>query len=204
VRIARENVRGKILEAAERRLFHYGFKKTTIDEIAADAGVGKGTVYLYFDSKEDICLTIVAGYKAGVIHKQQEILKNRDMDTVEKIRSFLLLPLVTSHDRCDSYPDAIDLIVALKPHLADHMRPYFEEEIELLAKILDEGNERGVTVVDDTKATARTMKIMTMGLFPPYPCVTGRETIEHECEMIIELVMRGLARIDGQLVGLGG
>jgi AcrR family transcriptional regulator len=48
-RVAKENIREKILEAAERRLWHYGIKKTTIDEIAADAGVGKGTVYFPCD-----------------------------------------------------------------------------------------------------------------------------------------------------------
>jgi AcrR family transcriptional regulator len=49
--------RQAILEAARSRFLHYGYKKTTIDEIAADAGVGKGTVYLYFGGKEDILLT---------------------------------------------------------------------------------------------------------------------------------------------------
>ena len=86
VRIAKENVRGKILDAAERRLLHYGFKKTTIDEIAADAGVGKGTVYLYFDSKEEITLTILCGYKASVLHKQGDIAADATLSTVDKLK----------------------------------------------------------------------------------------------------------------------
>ncbi len=62
-RAANSEVRLKILEAAKERLWHFGFKKTTIDEIAADAGVGKGTVYLHFNSKEDIALAIMSEFK---------------------------------------------------------------------------------------------------------------------------------------------
>ena len=105
-----------------------------------------------------------------------------------------VLPLVTAHDKCDNYPDAVELIVALKPHFAKHMRPYFEEEIGLLKQILDEGNARGELDVQDTAQAARSMKIMTMGLFPPYPCIEGRDEIEHECDLMVKLVIRGLTQ----------
>ncbi len=44
----------KILEAAGKLFFHFGFKKTSIDEIAAEAGIGKGTIYNYFSSKKEL------------------------------------------------------------------------------------------------------------------------------------------------------
>jgi AcrR family transcriptional regulator len=43
-----------ILDAARRAFARFGFKKTSVDEIARDAGVAKGTVYLACDSKEDL------------------------------------------------------------------------------------------------------------------------------------------------------
>lgn len=43
-----------ILDAARVLFFQYGFKKTSIDEIAEAAGIGKGTVYNYFKNKEDL------------------------------------------------------------------------------------------------------------------------------------------------------
>ncbi len=45
---------GAILEAAVRVLARRGFDATKIEEIAREAGIGKGTVYEYFDSKEDL------------------------------------------------------------------------------------------------------------------------------------------------------
>jgi AcrR family transcriptional regulator len=43
-----------ILSAATRLFAHFGFKKTSVDQIAKDAGVAKGTVYLAADTKEDL------------------------------------------------------------------------------------------------------------------------------------------------------
>ena len=48
-----------ILEAARKRFFHYGYAKTSLDEIANDIGIGKATLYHYYKNKEDIFLNVV-------------------------------------------------------------------------------------------------------------------------------------------------
>ncbi|OGP66603.1 MAG: hypothetical protein A2W27_08055 [Deltaproteobacteria bacterium RBG_16_44_11] len=50
----KENKRNNILKAARKLFFDRGFKSVTVDNIAAKAGVSKGSIYLYFDSKEEI------------------------------------------------------------------------------------------------------------------------------------------------------
>lgn len=44
--------RGRILDAAADLITHYGYDKTTVSDIAREAGVSKGAIYLHFDSKE--------------------------------------------------------------------------------------------------------------------------------------------------------
>lgn len=51
--------RARILDAATELFARFGFKKASIDEIAAGAGVGKGTVYLMCESKEDLFFQVV-------------------------------------------------------------------------------------------------------------------------------------------------
>jgi AcrR family transcriptional regulator len=56
---AREAVAAKerheaILAAAKQLFGHYGYRRTSIDDIAREARIAKGTVYLYFKSKEEI------------------------------------------------------------------------------------------------------------------------------------------------------
>ena len=47
-------VRDAILDATDELLIKFGYKKMTIDDLAREVGIGKGTVYLHFPSKEEI------------------------------------------------------------------------------------------------------------------------------------------------------
>jgi AcrR family transcriptional regulator len=55
----RENRRSAILKAARKLFFDRGFKSVTVNSIAAKAEVSKGSVYLYFKSKEEIYTQIL-------------------------------------------------------------------------------------------------------------------------------------------------
>jgi AcrR family transcriptional regulator len=54
-----DNKRDRILDTAFELFAQYGFLKTTVEEIAAGSHVGKGTIYSYFESKEDILTAVV-------------------------------------------------------------------------------------------------------------------------------------------------
>ena len=57
-----ESRKFKILESAHKLFSHYGFEKTTIEDIAKEAELGKGTIYLEFDSKEAILMAIINNF----------------------------------------------------------------------------------------------------------------------------------------------
>jgi len=48
----REDISDLILDAADRLLARYGYKKMTMDDLAQEVGIGKGTIYLHFSTKE--------------------------------------------------------------------------------------------------------------------------------------------------------
>lgn len=186
------DVRQKILDAAEQRLWHYGFKKTTIDEIASDAGVGKGTVYLYFDGKEAIGLAIVAQYKKRGLERVAEIAHDPSKPPVQKLTEMLQCPILMVCQSCRESPAMQEMIVAIKPHIRAHVQPQTEEEYRLLAGVLDEGNRLGVFSVPDTHRAARTLKMMTMGMLPPYPCVLEAGEIADAIADMVALTTQGL------------
>src|SRR6516225_5249986 len=64
-----EDMRNRILDATERLLARLGYQKTTMDDIAREAGIGKRTIYLHFPSKEEVAL--------GSIDRIVERLKER-------------------------------------------------------------------------------------------------------------------------------
>src|SRR5688572_22351428 len=54
------DTREAILDATDRLMQRFGFRKMTMDDIAREAGVSKRTIYTYFPSKEEVGLSSIA------------------------------------------------------------------------------------------------------------------------------------------------
>ncbi len=82
-----ENVRQDVLEIAYRRFAEIGFKKVTIDEIAAELGISKKTVYKFFSSKEEILREVVLGRMNVLLEMFEEIqtMKDTSVNKIEAI-----------------------------------------------------------------------------------------------------------------------
>ncbi|MDQ3950529.1 MAG: TetR/AcrR family transcriptional regulator, partial [Gemmatimonadota bacterium] len=61
----KEAQRQRIIAAADRLLARQGFRGTTMEDVATAAGIGKGTTYLYFRSKQELALAVVDAHIAG-------------------------------------------------------------------------------------------------------------------------------------------
>lgn len=185
------DVRAKIVKAAQERLWHYGFRKTTIDEIAADAGIGKGTIYLHFSSKEEIALEIMAQFKKQSLAEVRLVAANQELPILARIKEILLQPILMSHARCSQSPAALEMVTSVRPNLHAHLKPFLQEELAILAQVLKEGNLQGLFSIDDTVATAQILKNMCAGFWPPFPCITGEKEIQEAISGIVDLAYGG-------------
>lgn len=73
----KENRKNSILKAARKLFFERGFKSVTVDLIAAKAEVSKGSIYLYFDSKEEIYTQILISANIDR-HKEMEVFSRQE------------------------------------------------------------------------------------------------------------------------------
>lgn len=77
----------RILDAAEALLIRFGYRRVTVDDVARRAGVGKGTVYLYWPSKLELCASVLTRESAQLLADElaairadpAEILVHRSM-----------------------------------------------------------------------------------------------------------------------------
>ena len=88
--VDKEKKRTDIACSCKELLLEYGIKNLTISQIAKTAGVGKGTVYEYFENKEDIVFEIITSFIAEHEIKLHEII-SLDMNTKDKIFHFFYL-----------------------------------------------------------------------------------------------------------------
>ena len=82
-----ENIRQTILDVSYARFAEYGFKKVTIDEIAAELGISKKTVYKLFSSKEEILREVVLAKMNALlsIFENIQALKESSVDKIQAI-----------------------------------------------------------------------------------------------------------------------
>src|SRR5580704_16234461 len=95
--------RDAILDAMERLLARYGYKKTTVDDLAREAGIGKGTVYLSFPSKEEVALSSIDRVKEKLV----EIAHSAD-DSAQRLRQMLHARVLMRFDSVRAYSESLD------------------------------------------------------------------------------------------------
>ena len=62
----------RILDAASALIMRYGYRKTTIDDIAREAGVGKGTLYLHWKSRDELFAALILREKVAMAEDIQQ------------------------------------------------------------------------------------------------------------------------------------
>ena len=88
--VDKEQKRTDIACACKEILLENGIKNLTISHIAKTAGIGKGTVYEYFENKEDIVFEIITVFISEYEQRLLDVLK-KDISTKEKIFYFLYI-----------------------------------------------------------------------------------------------------------------
>ncbi|MCL2065308.1 MAG: TetR/AcrR family transcriptional regulator [Candidatus Cloacimonetes bacterium] len=81
-----------ILEAATKLIVRHGYQKTSIDDICREAKIGKGTVYHYFESKEEIFVAILKQISFDVWDGMRKKIDNAN-SFEEKFKLFFTVPV---------------------------------------------------------------------------------------------------------------
>jgi AcrR family transcriptional regulator len=193
--VAKADVRDAIMDAAERLLSLYGYSKTTVDDIAQEAGIGKGTIYLHFHGKEEIAVSFIDRVNLRIREQLEEIAVS-DVSVAQKIRQMLITRVMVRLESARNHDKSIDeLMAAIRPLLISSRKRWHEAESELFARVLREGRANGDFDVDDDMMTARMLLLATNALLPYSLCTRQlgeRDEIEQTIGQIAELLLNGL------------
>jgi AcrR family transcriptional regulator len=192
----KEGVRESILDATDRLLARFGYRKMTVEDIAAEAGIGKGTIYLHFSSKEEVVLSHVDRIVDRLKQQHLAVIARSKHTALERIRQMLLARVLFRFDSIQHYTQSLnDLLAALRPGLLARRARYFEEEAQIFAEVLAEGRASGEFEFEDELAVAHAMLEATNGLLPYSLSTTElgeREEVERRASAIADLLLRGL------------
>jgi AcrR family transcriptional regulator len=185
----------RILDGADRLLARYGYQKMTIDDLAREVGIGKGTVYLHFRSKEEIVLFRVDRVVRRLVEQLLVIAQSEALPDA-KIRGMLVLRVMFRFDSVQHYTESIsEVLRALRSGLLERHQKHFEQEARVFAKVLKEGQDAGVFQDVSALPTARVLLVATNSLLPFSLSTTelgSRREVENNCKKVADLLVAGL------------
>ena len=164
--IPAENTRDAILDATDRMLAKYGYRKMTIEDLAREVGIGKGSIYLHFSSKEEIALCHIDRIIARIKARLASIASRNDR-IEDRLAEALAERVIFRFDSVQHYSQGLnDMLAQLRPKLLDNRKRYFEEEARIIAGLITEGQASGVLIQGDALDIARSLVTATNALLP--------------------------------------
>lgn len=189
------DVKNALLDATDRLLSRNGYKKMTIDDLAAEVGIGKGSVYLHFSSKEDIALSHIDRIIERLKARLAEIA-SRKTSCERRLKEMLIERVIFRFDSVQHYTQSLnDLLSKIRPSLLERRKRYFEEEARLFAGLLKEGIDAGEFAKVNVNDVARSLLFATNSLLP-YSLSTQelgeRREINKRITALADLLINGL------------
>lgn len=191
------NTRSELIEVARQLFATKGFDNTTMNEIAAQSGKGRRTLYTYFKSKSDVFMAVIDSEMNRLLEAIEEILPLR-MPADEKLKRYILCRLDQVKDtvirngslKAEFFRDVIQL---------EHARRRLDvRELTILRSILQQGIYEGTFEIDNASVVAVTIHYALRGLDLPnirgqftalgVPTIRVRESI---FKMIFFGIVRG-------------
>jgi AcrR family transcriptional regulator len=185
-----------ILDATDKLLARYGYKKMTIDDLAQEVGIGKGSVYLHFSSKEEIALSHIDRIIERLQARLREIAAKPDL-VEDRLCEMLLERVLFRFDSVQHYTQSLnELLATVRTRLLDRRKRYFSEEAKIFADVVAEGQKAKRFQNGDPVDMAKSLLTATNSLLP-YSLsaieLGERADLQDRTEKVATILIRGLA-----------
>jgi AcrR family transcriptional regulator len=187
-----EKVKEKIIAVAQETFKKFGFRKTTMDEIAYAARKGKSSLYYYFKSKEEVFKEVVE-LEAQTLKSQVLEAINTESDPKQQLRKYIIA-------RMNGFKMLSNFYVAIKDDFLSNLdfiesarRKYDQEEIEMVSAILKNGIEKNIFKKLDITLTAKTIAIIMKSLEIPLFITQENLNIENNVDELLNILYFGIS-----------
>jgi len=184
-----------ILDAAIGLLMSDGIQGLTMERVAAEAGVAKGTLYVYFKNKDEILDAAVEASIEPLVGALSDLMDGNDSPD-RKLASFSL-----SHLRFfDEHRDVIRVLFYDRERTHSEKNHYTDERyrnsVRQVAAVLDEGVRQKLFVALDSKKIAAMFIEANMGMVMEriHNDISG--DVERDAQQVTNLFLHGLTRRD--------
>jgi AcrR family transcriptional regulator len=184
----------EILDAARRVIGELGYADASMERIAQEAGVAKGTLYLYFKNKQSLLLAALElGYEELVSRTRSATGRARGSE--EKLRQVAETFVEHSSEHRSFYralqepdlgPDALS-------HVSERMRDLLDGYVELLRGTVERGIRKGELRPVDPRRAASVFVEILRGVVTARVRATDPDSVANDVDRVLDLFLHGVS-----------
>ena len=184
--------KSELLTAARTVFSRKGFHEATIDDIALEAGVAKGTVYLYFKSKHDIYL---AALRDGVetLNEELRAVAAQEGPARDKLRKVIATKLAFLEEHRDFFQIFQSELGRVEATM-NECKDLYIEQARIIELIIAEGMKEGTVLRLNARKAAFAVADLTKGIAIQRLLGWSTTRLNDEIEFIFGLLWRGIAK----------
>ena len=184
-----------ILTAAEALFEKQGVKKTSMQEIAKQAGISKGAVYLHFKSKDELLLAVCESHTDKITQRVKDILNNNQLSPLEKLAEQIRFQFEELQDYQGFYQSLFnDDALTIGPELIIYYQEYRLEWQQLQESFLLS------IYCENIKPWIVDLAISLDGLVSSYISLALFDELELNLDPLVSWVVRAIDKIAHDIV----
>lgn len=192
--VVKSEVRAQIIDVARKIFTRYGYRKTTMEEIAAATRKGKSSIYYYFPGKEEIFRAVVEK-EAGELQARLDRAIHVDAAPLEKLKAYIFFRLHHVRTVENFYSALNEDSLSHLDFILEIRKNFDGEELRLVQEILEEGMEDGSFQLSSSKIGAIAISTMMKGLELPLLLSSDHKTDRGELlEDLVRVLFYGIIK----------
>ena len=164
--VVKKEVRDYIVGVARRIFTWIGFRKTTMDELAAACHKGKSSIYYYFQSKEEIFRAVVEKEAEELQERLDRTLRKDDL-AIDRLKAYILFRLHRVRSLENFYAALNEDDLSHMDFILKIRRSFDMEERRLVSEMLEDGMQNGSFQISSSEIGAIAISTMMKGLELP-------------------------------------
>jgi AcrR family transcriptional regulator len=189
---AREATRQRIIREAASEFARLGFEQANINTIAEQAGIGKGTIYLYFENKRELFLAMLRQIAQAQLSSIRNALA-ADGSLHERLERLFLAFAQLAHEESDSFNVYMSALYGVNRAFKEEAVRLLRDYVAVIALVLEESMARGEIQRVEPDAVA----LMILSLTEAYVLSAGvlgqtQAEIARQARNVANLVLSGI------------
>jgi len=193
----RADVCRRILDAAEARYRFYGYRKTTMADIAGDLGMSPANLYRYFESKQALAAAFVRRFfQHRLASAEAAVAAAAGAATRARIQALVAALLHETYHTTVSQPKVSELVDIVTAGHRDMIHALHAAEQGLIARVL--AGDASAAVRRQTDRLGRQLHAaIAMFRVPLFMSYYELDELEHRATEVVDLLFDGLASRPG-------